>query len=105
MAWFYLFLAGICEIGWPIGLKLGMTDEGLQTKWIGFAVVSMALSGALLLIAQRFIPIGTAYAVWTGIGAVGTFIVGIYAFGDPGTFMRILGVVLIAGGIITLKLA
>lgn len=104
MAWIYLLLAGLCEIGWPIGLKLGWTDEGLRAKWIAFALVSITLSGALLLIAQRTIPIGTAYAVWTGIGAVGTFIVGVAAFGDPATVTRLLGVALITAGIVTLRL-
>lgn len=105
MAWIYLVVAGLFEIGWPIGLKLGHTSSGFQPKWIVFAVVCMAISGALLLVAQRTIPIGTAYAVWTGIGAVGTFIVGIYAFGDSSSMMRFIGVALIAAGIITLKLA
>src|SRR5918994_651558 len=71
MAWLYLVLAGICEIGWPVGLKLGWTDQGARPWWIIFAIVAMTASGALLLWAQRFIPMGTAYAVWTGIGAVG----------------------------------
>ena len=105
MAWIYLVMAGLFEIGWPIGLKLGWTDEGSQPRWIAFAVVCMAISGSLLLIAQRTIPIGTAYAIWTGIGAVGTFLVGIYFFNDANSLMRIFGVALIASGIITLKLA
>jgi len=61
MAWLYLVLAGICEIGWPLGLKLGWTDQGARPWWIVFAVVAMTASGALLLWAQRFIPMGTAY--------------------------------------------
>ena len=67
MAWLYLVLAGICEIGWPVGLKLGWTETGARPGWIIFAAVAMTASGALLLWAQRFIPMGTAYAVWTGI--------------------------------------
>src|SRR5476649_1416454 len=82
MAWIYLVLAGVCEIGWPVGLKLGWTEAGLRPAWILLAVVAMSASGALLLMAQRVIPMGTAYAVWTGIGAVGAFCVGILAFGD-----------------------
>ena len=105
MAWFYLVLAGYFEIGWPIGLKLGWTDAGAQPRWIAFAVVAMTISGALLLAAQRSIPIGTAYAVWTGIGAIGTFLAGIYLFGDSTAIVRWIGVTLIAGGIVTLKLA
>ncbi|MET3790052.1 DMT family transporter [Aquamicrobium terrae] len=105
MAWLYLILAGLFEIGWPIGLKLGWTGAGAQPRWILLAIVCMTVSGALLLVAQRTIPIGTAYAVWTGIGAIGTFLVGVYAFGDSANLLRFLGVALIAGGIITLKIA
>jgi quaternary ammonium compound-resistance protein SugE len=105
MAWLYLVLAGICEIGWPVGLKLGWTEEGARPLWIGFAIVAMSLSGALLLWAQRFIPMGTAYAVWTGIGAVGAFVVGIIAFGDSASTMRLVSIALIVAGIIGLKIA
>jgi quaternary ammonium compound-resistance protein SugE len=105
MAWIYLVLAGICEIGWPVGLKLGWTDEGARPWWSVFAFVSMTASGALLLWAQRFIPMGTAYAVWTGIGAVGAFTVGILAFGDSASIMRMVSIGLIVAGIVGLKLA
>ncbi len=105
MAWIYLVLAGICEIGWPIGLKLGWGDDGARPGWILFAVVAMSISGALLLSAQRVIPMGTAYAVWTGIGAVGAFTVGILAFGDQATTMRIVSIGLVVAGIVGLKLA
>jgi quaternary ammonium compound-resistance protein SugE len=105
MAWLYLVLAGICEIGWPVGLKLGWTEDGAKPWWILFAIVSMAASGALLLWAQRFIPMGTAYAVWTGIGAVGAFTVGIMAFGDSASAMRMVSIGLIVAGIVGLKLA
>jgi quaternary ammonium compound-resistance protein SugE len=69
MAWIYLVIAGIFEWGWPVGLKLGVSDDAFNWYWLAFAGVCMAISGALLLIAQKTIPIGTAYAVWTGIGA------------------------------------
>lgn len=105
MAWTLLVLAGLCEIGWPIGLKLGGTESLSRILWIGFAVVCMAVSGFLLLLAQREIPMGTAYAVWTGIGAVGAFVVGIVAFGDASVAMRWVSVGLITAGIIGLKLA
>lgn len=105
MAWLYLVLAGICEIGWPVGLKLGWTDQGARPWWIVFAIVAMVASGALLLWAQRVIPMGTAYAVWTGIGAVGAFVVGILAFGDSASAMRVVSIGLIVAGIIGLKLA
>jgi quaternary ammonium compound-resistance protein SugE len=105
MAWLYLVLAGICEIGWPVGLKLGWTENGARPSWIIFAIVAMSASGALLLWAQRFIPMGTAYAVWTGIGAVGAFVVGIMAFGDQASAMRLVSIGLIVAGIVGLKLA
>ena len=105
MAWLYLVLAGICEIGWPVGLKLGWTDQGARPWWIVFAIVAMSASGALLLWAQRFIPMGTAYAVWTGIGAVGAFVVGILLFGDQASTLRIVSICLITAGIVGMKLA
>ena len=105
MAWLYLFVAGLFEIGWPLGLKLGWTDDGVRPWWIAFAIVAMAVSGALLLWAQRSIPMGTAYAVWTGIGAVGAFTVGVLVFGDQASAMRLVSIGLIVAGIIGLKLA
>jgi quaternary ammonium compound-resistance protein SugE len=105
MAWVYLVIAGIFEWGWPVGLKLGLADTGLRWGWIGFAGVCMAASGALLLIAQKTIPMGTAYAVWTGIGAVGTFVLGIFLFGESAAFVRFFFVGLIIVGIVGLKLA
>lgn len=104
-AWIALVLAGISEIGWPLGLKLGNGDNGLHWGWIGFALVSMLVSGVLLFMAQKSIPMGTAYAVWTGIGAAGTFVVGIYMFGDAASMMRIFSVLLIVSGVIGLKMA
>ena len=71
MAWAYLVAAGLFEIGWPLGLKKGYGPDGLQIWWIVFAIVTMTASGALLMMAQRTIPMGTAYAVWAGIGAAG----------------------------------
>jgi len=105
MAWFYLVLAGFCEVGWPIGLKLGWGPYGARVGWITFAVVFMAVSGLLLMLAQRDIPMGTAYAVWTGIGAVGAFAVGAAAFGEPVTVLRLASISLIVAGIVGLKLA
>ena len=105
MAWVYLLLAGICEIGWPLGLKLGWNDKGLQPGWILLAVVAMTASGALLMLAQRVIPMGPAYGVWTGIGAVGAFVVGILLFGDAASPMRIASILLIVAGIVGLKMA
>ena len=105
MAWLYLVLAGACEIGWPVGLKLGWTEAGMRPLWIAFAAVSIIASGALLLVAQRSIPMGTAYAVWTGIGAVGTAAVGIIWFKDPATFWRLVFLTTLIGSIIGLNLA
>jgi len=104
MAWVYLILAGMFEIGWPIGLKLA---QGSEQRFLGIllAIVSMGLSGFLLWLAQREIPIGTSYAVWTGIGAAGTFLVGVWFFGDATSMGRYLGIALIVGGVVVLKLA
>jgi quaternary ammonium compound-resistance protein SugE len=104
MAWTYLLLAGACEIGWPIGLKLGGIGSGVRWPWIVFAVLCMAASGGLLLLAQRSIPMGTAYAVWTGIGAVGAFAVGIVFFGDAASATRIGAAALIVAGVVGLRL-
>lgn len=104
MAWIYLVLAGLFEIGWPVGLKLAQQTD---TRALGIAVAVgfMAVSGFLLWLAQRDIPIGTAYAVWTGIGAAGTFLVGVLVYGDPTSPGRYLGVALIVAGVATLKLS
>jgi quaternary ammonium compound-resistance protein SugE len=104
MAWVYLIGAGLFEIGWPVGLKLSQTP-GRLIVGVVIAVVCMAASGALLWLAQKTIPIGTAYAVWTGIGAAGTFIVGILFYGDSASAWRLVSVGLIVAGIIGLKLA
>ena len=105
MAWVYLIVAGLFEIGWPFGLKMAQSVEGKQIIGLAIAVVSMALSGYLLFLAQRDIPMGTAYAVWTGIGAAGTFILGIVLYNDPAGMLRIASVLLIIAGVIGLKLA
>jgi quaternary ammonium compound-resistance protein SugE len=102
-AWTYLLIAGFFEIGWPLGFKLSQVTR-FKILFIGLAVVSMALSGLFLWLAQREIPIGTAYAVWTGIGAAGTFLVGMFFFGDPAGALRLLSFVLIVVGVIGLKL-
>ncbi len=104
MSWVYLILAGFVEIGWPIGLKLAQ-DPAQRVMGIAIAIICMTTSGGLLLLAQREIPIGTAYAIWTGIGAAGTFLVGVWFFGDATNLGRYLGVLLIIAGVITLKVA
>lgn len=104
MSWWYLLLAGLTEIGWPIGLKFAQSDS---TKWMGIlmAITFMVISGSLLFLAQRTIPMGTAYAVWTGIGAAGTFLVGVLCYGDPTSMFRYIGVMFIIAGVAVLKLA
>jgi quaternary ammonium compound-resistance protein SugE len=102
--WIYLVLAGLFEIGWPVGLKM------VARSWIALgrycvAIVFMTISGTLLWLAQRHISIGTAHAVWMGIGAAGTFLEGICFHSDPASLARYLGVALIVLGVVTLKLA
>lgn len=104
MNWLFLVIAGIFEWAWPVGLKLGWTEKGPHAGWLALAVVSITVSSVFLLLAQRTIPIGTAYAVWTGIGAAGTFVLGLIVFGEPATFARFFFVGLILAGIIGLKL-
>ncbi|MGL5166491.1 MAG: quaternary ammonium compound efflux SMR transporter SugE [Afipia sp.] len=101
MAWALLFVAGLLEIGWAVGLKY---TEGF-TKLIPTALTvgAMVLSVILLGIAVRTLPIGTAYTVWAGIGAVGTVIFGIAVFGDPASAVRLICIGLIIAGIVGLK--
>ncbi len=101
LAWIYLVSAGLFEIGWPVGLKMAQTP-GKTISGIVMAAVCMILSGLLLFLAQKQIVIGTAYAVWTGIGAAGTFLVGIYLNNDPVGLLRLLGVFLIIAGVVVL---
>jgi len=97
-------VAGFFEIGWPLGLKLASISS---FKILGpiISVVSMAISGILLWLSLKGISIGTAYAVWTGIGAAGTFIIGVLYFNDPSILLRWIGVSLIVLGVIFLKVA
>ncbi len=104
MSWVYLVLAGLFEIGWPVGLKMAQVPA-TRVAGIAVAVFFMGVSGLLLWLAQRTIPIGTAYAIWTGIGAAGTFLVGVVFYEDPTSILRFAGVALIIGGVVVLKLA
>jgi quaternary ammonium compound-resistance protein SugE len=104
MAWVYLIAAGLFEVGWPIGLKWAQDPRKLIVGMV-MAVGCLIVSGVLLYLAQREIALGTAYAVWTGIGAAGTFLLGVWAFGDPGSLGRYLAVALIITGVVGLKLA
>jgi len=104
VAWIALVLAGLFEIGWPVGLKMAQ-EPATRVAGICVAVIFMGVSGFLLWWAQKQIPIGTAYAIWTGIGAAGTFLLGVSFYGDPASVARYAGVALIVGGVVTLKLA
>jgi quaternary ammonium compound-resistance protein SugE len=104
MAWVYLIAAGLFEIGWPVGLKWAQLPDKIIVGII-VAIVCMSVSGCLLFMAQKEIALGTAYSVWTGIGAAGTFLLGVWAFGDPSNLVRYLGVGLIIAGVVTLKVA
>jgi quaternary ammonium compound-resistance protein SugE len=103
MSWFIVIVAGLFEIGWVVGLKY---TEGF-TKFLPsvVTVLSMVISLGLLGIAMKSLPLGTAYAVWVGIGAVGTVIVGIFFFGESSNYMRLLSLFFIVAGIVGLKLA
>lgn len=102
--WLYLLAAGLFEIGWPLGLSLA-SNPAMKIWGLLMACACMGISGFLLLLALRGIPIGTAYAVWTGIGAAGTFMVGMVFFGDPSLALRWVGLGLIVAGVVCLKLA
>jgi quaternary ammonium compound-resistance protein SugE len=103
MSWLFLFLAGLFEIGWAIGLKY--TDGFSRPLPTILTVLSMVVSLALLGLALKTLPVGTAYAVWTGIGTVGTALLGIYMLGEPATAVRLACIALIVSGIVGLKLA
>ena len=103
MAWTYLILAGLCEIAWAIGLKY---TDGFRRLWPSvWTILIMLLSFWLLAQAMKTLAVGTAYAIWTGIGAVGTAALGIYLFAEPATAMRLACIGLIVAGIVGLKLA
>ena len=103
MAWFYLILGGFFEVGFTTSLRF--VDGFRNIPWTLAFIASVSLSMILLQIASRTIPMGTAYAVWAGIGAVGTVLVGIFWFGEPATTIRVLLILGIVAAIIGLKLA
>lgn len=103
MAWFILILAGLFEIVWAYSMKM---SEGF-TKFTPTAITLffMVLSFGLLAHAMKTFPLGTAYTIWTGIGAVGSFLVGIFILGEPATAMRMIAAILIISGLVMMKLA
>jgi quaternary ammonium compound-resistance protein SugE len=102
MAWVYLFVAGLFEIAWAIGLKY--TDGFTRLVPSLLTVASMIVSLGLLGLALKTLPVGTAYAIWTGVGTVGTAILGIVLFAEPATALRLACIGLIVSGILGLKL-
>ena len=103
MGWVILTVAGLFEVGWAIGLKY---TDGFTRLWptVG-TILSMVISLGLLGIAMKSLPVGTAYAIWVGVGAVGTVLLGIVLFGEPANAARLISVALIVAGIVALKLA
>jgi quaternary ammonium compound-resistance protein SugE len=103
MAWAYLFIAGLFEIGWAVGLKY---TEGFSRILPSLAtLVCMGLSLGFLGLALRGLPLGTAYAVWTGIGVIGTAALGIHLFGEPAAMPRLVSIALVVAGIVGLRLS
>ena len=103
MSWVLLVIAGLFEVGWAIGLKY---TEGFTRLWPSLATLAaMAISFWLLGAAMKTLPVGTAYAVWVGVGAVGTVILGILLFNEPASVARIVSLLLIVAGIVGLKLS
>ena len=103
MAWIVLILAGIFEIVWAYSMKLSEGFTRLTPSII--TIVFMVLSFALLAYAMRTLPLGTAYTIWTGIGAVGSFHIGIWVLGEPATALRMLAAVLIISGLVLMKVS
>jgi quaternary ammonium compound-resistance protein SugE len=103
MAWLLLLIAGLFEIGWAVGLKY---TEGFTRFWPSVGTLTaMTLSVVLLGVAMKTLPVGTSYAVWVGVGAVGTAILGMVLFGEPATAARLFSLGLIVAGIVGLKLS
>ncbi|NLE87266.1 MAG: quaternary ammonium compound efflux SMR transporter SugE [Myxococcales bacterium] len=103
MAWIILFVAGLLEVGWAVGLKY---TDGFTRLWPTVATaIALVASMGLLGLAVRTLPLGTAYAVWTGIGTVGTALLGILLFREPATALRLVCIALILAGIVGLKFA
>ena len=103
MSWIILFFAGLFEVGWAVGLKY--TDGFSKPLPTALTIAAMAVSLGLLGLAMKELPLGTAYAIWTGVGAVGTVIAGIILFGESMALVRLLSVALIIAGLVGLKVS
>jgi len=103
MAWIYLFVAGLLEVVWAYSMKL--SDGFSRPIPATVTIVAMIMSFSLLALAMRSLPLGTAYTVWTGIGAVGAFILGVVLLGEALTAMRVVAAALIVGGLVLMKLS
>jgi quaternary ammonium compound-resistance protein SugE len=103
MSWIILFFAGLFEVGWAVGLKY--TDGFSRPLPTALTITAMAISLGLLGLAMKELPLGTAYAIWTGVGAVGTVIAGIILFGESMALFRLVSVALIIAGLIGLKVS
>lgn len=103
MAWMYLVLAGVLEVVWAYTMKL--SNGFTQLGYSAITLVTMVASFGLLSVAMKSLPLGTAYTIWTGIGAVGAFVVGILVLGEAASPLRILAALLIIGGLVLMKLA
>ena len=103
MAWLLLFVAGLLEVAWALGLK---ASHGFTRPLASvFTIIAMVASFYLLAQAMKVLPVGTAYAIWVGIGAVGTVVLGIFIYGDSANPLRLISMVLILAGLVGLKLA
>ncbi|NBF02623.1 quaternary ammonium compound efflux SMR transporter SugE [Pseudomonas sp. Fl5BN2] len=103
MSWIILFFAGLFEVGWAVGLKY--TDGFSRPLPTALTIIAMAISLGLLGLAMKELPLGTAYAIWTGVGAIGTVIAGIILFGESMAIMRLASVALIIAGLVGLKVS
>lgn len=103
MAWIYLVVAGVLEIVWAYSMKL--SDGFTRLNYSAITLVAMIASFALLSLSMKTLPLGTAYTIWTGIGAVGAFLVGLFILGEPASLMRIVAALLIVSGLVMMKLA
>lgn len=104
MKYLFLALAAVFEIGWPLGFKLSESIPEQKGWWLLFSTLCMALSGVFLYEAQKTIPVSTAYIIWTGAGALGTFIIGTAFFGDSASLQKMLFALLILVGIVGIEL-